>query len=60
MIVSVILNLPTLGPLFLRSILNQDMYLAGTILMRFGLILLIGNLLADLILAWSDPRIVYN
>lgn len=59
-IVSVILNLPTLGPLFLRAVIAQDMYLAGTILMLFGLILLIGNLLADLILAWSDPRITYN
>lgn len=59
-IVSVILNLPTLGPLFLRAVIAQDMYLAGTILMMFGLILLIGNLLADLILAWSDPRISYR
>lgn len=59
-IVSVILNLPTLGPLFLRAVLAQDMYLAGTILMLFGLILLIGNLLADIILAWSDPRITFN
>lgn len=59
-IVSVILNLPTLGPLFLRSIIAQDMYLAGTILIMFGVILLIGNLLADIILAWSDPRIVYR
>lgn len=59
-IVSVILNLPTLGPLFLRAVIAQDMYLAGTILMLFGLILLIGNLLADLILAWTDPRITYH
>ncbi len=59
-IVSVILGLPTLGPLFLRAVLAQDMYLAGTIIMLFALILLIGNLLADLVLAWSDPRITYN
>lgn len=59
-IVSVILNLPTLGPLFLRAVIAQDMYLAGTILMLFALILLIGNLLADLLLAWTDPRITYN
>lgn len=56
-IVSVILSLPTLGPLFLRAVLAQDMYLAGTIIMLFALILLIGNLLADIVLAWSDPRI---
>jgi peptide/nickel transport system permease protein len=59
-IVSVILNLPTLGPLFLRAVIAQDMYLAGTILMLFALILMIGNLLADLLLAWTDPRITYN
>lgn len=59
-IVSVVLGLPTLGPLFLRAVLAQDMYLAGTIIMLFALILLIGNLLADLVLAWSDPRIKYN
>ncbi len=59
-IVSVILSLPTLGPLFLRSIIAQDMYLAGTILILFGMILLIGNLIADIVLAWSDPRIAYD
>ncbi len=59
-IVSVILSLPTLGPLFLRSIIAQDMYLAGTVLILFGVILLIGNLVADILLAWSDPRIVYH
>lgn len=59
-IVSVILNLPTLGPLFLRAVIAQDMYLAGTILMLFAVILMIGNLLADLLLAWTDPRITYN
>lgn len=59
-IVSVILNLPTLGPLFLSSVLGQDMYLAGTIMMFFGAILLIGNFIADLILIWSDPRITYD
>jgi peptide/nickel transport system permease protein len=59
-IVSVILSLPTLGPLFLRAIIAQDMYLAGTVLILFGVILLIGNLLADILLAWSDPRIIYR
>ena len=56
-IVGLILNLPTIGPLFLRALLVQDMYLAGTILVFMSLLLLIGNLLADIALAIADPRI---
>jgi len=56
-IVSVVLNLPTLGPLFLRSLLGQDMFVAGAILLILAVFVLVGNLLADLALAWSDPRI---
>ena len=59
-ITSVVLNLPTLGPLFLRSLEVQDMYLAGTILIFFALLLVIGNLLADIALALVDPRIRYE
>ena len=56
-LVSIVLNLPTLGPLYIRALLTQDMYLAGTILILFVVILLVGNLLADIALALSDPRI---
>ncbi len=56
-IVAVILNLPTVGPLFLRALQVQDMYLAGTILIFSACLLLIGNLLADIALAIVDPRI---
>ena len=56
-IVSIVLNLPTLGPPFYRALLGQDMYLAGAILMLMAVTLLIGNVIADLLLAWSDPRI---
>lgn len=59
-IVSIVLGLPTVGPLLLRSLLNEDIYLAGTLLMMFSIILVIGNLLADLALAWADPRIRYE
>jgi peptide/nickel transport system permease protein len=55
-IVGIVLNLPTIGPLFLRALLNQDMYLAVGILMILCILLLIGNLLADIALAWVDPR----
>ncbi|MXU64399.1 ABC transporter permease [Oceanomicrobium pacificus] len=56
-IISIVLDLPTLGPPFYRALIAQDMYLAGTVLMLLAVILLIGNLIADLLLAWSDPRV---
>lgn len=59
-IVSIVLGLPTVGPLLLRSLMNEDIYLAGTLLMMFSILLVIGNLLADIALAWVDPRIRYD
>lgn len=56
-ILSIVLDLPTLGPPFYRALLYQDMFLAGTILLILALTLLVGNLIADILLAWSDPRI---
>lgn len=59
-IISIVLDLPTLGPPFIGALQRQDMYLAGTVLMMLAVTLLIGNFLADLVLAWSDPRIQYD
>lgn len=56
-IIGVVLSIPTIGPMFLRSLVSQDMYLAGFILLAMTVLLLIGNLLADIGLAWADPRI---
>ncbi len=56
-LVSIVLNLPTIGPLFVDSLKKLDMYMAGTCLVFFTLLLLLGNLAADLVLAWVDPRI---
>ena len=56
-IVAIVLGLPTTGPLFYRALETQDMYLAGTFLMLLAVLLLLGNLLADILLAWADPRI---
>lgn len=55
-VVSIVLNLPTTGPLLLNALLQKDMYLAGTLLMFSAFLLLVGNLIADLLLAWIDPR----
>jgi peptide/nickel transport system permease protein len=56
-LVEIVLNLPTLGPLYINALLVQDMFLAGTILVSIVFILLVGNILADLALAAVDPRI---
>jgi peptide/nickel transport system permease protein len=56
-LVSIVLNLPTIGPLFVESLRKLDMYMAGTCIVFFTMLLLIGNLLSDLALAWVDPRI---
>jgi peptide/nickel transport system permease protein len=56
-IASIVLNLPTTGPLFINALIKQDMYLAVTFLMMLSFMLVLGNLLADLALAWVDPRI---
>lgn len=60
LIVGVVMNLPTAGPLLLRSLTSQDMYLAGAIIMLLGILTVIGTLVSDLILAWIDPRIRYG
>lgn len=56
-IISIVLNLPTTGPLYVRALLQKDMYLAITFLLMLSILLLVGNLLADLLLAWVDPRV---
>ena len=52
-----VLGLPTLAPVLLRSLLNQDMFLASSIIMILGVLTLIGTLLSDILLAVVDPRI---
>jgi peptide/nickel transport system permease protein len=59
-IVGIVMSVPTTGPLLLRALQTQDMYLAGTFLLFMTLLLMISNLLADIALAWADPRIVYT
>ncbi len=56
-IISEVLNLPTTGPLLLRALLSQDMYLAGSFVFMLSTLTVIGTLLSDILLAWVDPRI---
>ncbi len=59
-IVSVVLGLPTTGPLLLNALMNQDMFLAGSMVMVLALLTVIGTLLSDILLLWLDPRIRYE
>jgi peptide/nickel transport system permease protein len=56
-LVEVVLGLPTIGPLYIQALTTQDMYMAGTVLVLIVMLLLIGNLVTDLVLAWIDPRV---
>ena len=59
-LVSIVLNLHTIGPLLLEALLNQDMYLAGSIVLILGFLTLVGTLVSDIMLVWVDPRIRYG
>ncbi len=59
-IVSVVLNLPTTGPLLLSALKSQDMYLAGSFLFFLSILTVIGTLVSDIILALVDPRIRFS
>ena len=56
-IVSIVLSLPTTGPLLLRSLMSQDMYLAGSFILMLSTLTILGTLLSDILLALLDPRI---
>lgn len=57
LIVATVMSLPTVGPLLLRALLSQDMYLAGSIVLILAALTMIGTLLSDILLALADPRI---
>lgn len=59
-IVSIVLSLPTVGPLLLRALQTEDMYLAGSMLMVLSLLAVVGTLVSDLLLLWLDPRIRFE
>lgn len=57
LLVSIVLGLPTVAPILVDALLNQDMFLAGSVIMIMSALTVIGTLLSDLLLAWVDPRI---
>lgn len=54
---SIVLNTPTIAPVLVRSLLIQDMYAAGSIILVLGTLGVLGTLISDILLAWLDPRI---
>ncbi len=56
-LVSLVLGLPTIAPLFFASLISQDMFLAGSIIFILSFLTVIGTLISDILLAWVDPRI---
>jgi peptide/nickel transport system permease protein len=56
-IVSVVLSLPTVGPLLYKALIALDMFLAGTIILLISVLTVLGSLISDLLLVWIDPRI---
>jgi len=57
---AIVLDLPTTGPLLLKALLNQDMYLAGSMVMILSSFTVIGTVISDILLVWVDPRIRYK
>jgi len=57
---AIILNLPTMGPLFYAALVGQDIYIAGSLLLIYGVLIVLGNLISDMFLAVLDPRIRYS
>ncbi len=59
-ITAVVLSLPTTGPLLLRALQSQDMYLAGSFVLILSGMTVIGTLISDILLVWFDPRIRFG
>jgi peptide/nickel transport system permease protein len=59
-IISIVLNLPTTGPILLKALMVQDMYLAGSFLLILSVLTVLGTLLSDILLAALDPRIRFG
>lgn len=59
-LVSIVLNLQTIGPVLLDAVISQDVYLAASIVLILSTLTVIGTLIADILLAWVDPRIRFG
>lgn len=60
MVVSIVLSMPTMGPVVRRALITQDMYMAGSFLLITSVLTVIGTLISDILLAVVDPRIKFG
>ena len=58
LLVSMVLGIPTIAPIFLNSLLSEDMLLASSIVLILSALTVVGTLVSDVLLAWVDPRVV--
>ncbi len=56
---AIVMSIPTISPLYYESLVRQDIYITGSLLLMYSVLLIAGNLLADILLAVLDPRIRY-
>ncbi len=57
---AIVLGIPTMAPMFFEALLKQDIYISGSIMLLYGILLVLGNFLADLALGILDPRVSYS
>lgn len=57
---AIVMNMALIGPMLYEALQNQDMYLAGTIVLVMGVLVVVGTLISDIVLAWMDPRIRFE
>jgi peptide/nickel transport system permease protein len=57
LLVSLVMGLPTVAPLFVQALINQDMFLAGSVVMVLSSLTVLGTLISDILLVAIDPRI---
>lgn len=59
-VISIVLSLPTTGPLLYQALISQDMFMAGSIVMVLSVLTVIGTLISDILLVLIDPRISFE
>ena len=59
-IISIVLDIPDIGPVLFTALLSQDSFLAGAIVFMLSTLTIIGTLISDILLALSDPRIDFS
>ena len=57
---AIVLGIPTMAPMFAEALLKQDVFLSGSVMLLYGILLIAGNFIADIVLGLLDPRITYT